>query len=363
VPQNAGSDFCWKEAVVTNVVAGLVAAFVIVWLNARWELRYVWPALVGGQVYAHAIGGLTQAAIVLGYPWLWRTTAVVRWPLLTLLLIATTAVGTLIGSFGMLAIGIVSPGSFWSAYWFSFRIGLLITFLFGFGAVAFDTLKARLDHATVRLREQELERERAQKSAAEARLSSLESRIHPHFLFNTLNSISALIRHDPQRAERLIERLAALLRFSLDCPQLGAVSFEDEMRIVAGYLEIEKARFGDRLRYSIDVPPDMARLEVPPLAIQTLVENSVKYAVAPRREGGTIRVSARRDGGAVVIEVWDDGAAFDLAQAPGGHGLDNLQSRLNTRYGGKAAVAVRPEQQGGKALVVTLPEQKLETAA
>src|SRR5205823_3935058 len=125
------------------------------------------------------------------------------------------------------------------------------------------------------------ERERALKLATEARLSSLESRIHPHFLFNTLNSISSLIQEDPVRAERLIERMAALLRFSLDSTNAGLVPLYQEMKIVRDYLEIERARFGDRLGFEVNIPAEFDRFEVPPLAIQTLVENSVKYAVSP----------------------------------------------------------------------------------
>ena len=125
-------------------------------------------------------------------------------------------------------------------------------------------------------------------------LASLESRIHPHFLFNTLNSISSLIPEDPARAERLVEQMAALLRFSLDANQSGLVPLASELKIVGDYLEIERARFGDRLRYQIDVPADLNESQIPPLSLQTLVENSVKYAIAPDRAGGEIRITGAR---------------------------------------------------------------------
>lgn len=119
---------------------------------------------------------------------------------------------------------------------------------------------------------------------------------------STLNSISALVREDPPAAERLIERLAQLLRFSLDS-HLGLVRLGNELHLVADYLEIEKARFRDRLRFEIEIPVHLHSVEIPALAVQTLVENSVKCAVSPRREGGTVCVTAHEADGAVAVGV------------------------------------------------------------
>ncbi len=200
----------------------------------------------------------------------------------------------------------------------------------------------------------------AKKLATEARLSSLESRIHPHFLFNTINSVSSLIQEDPKGAERLLERMSALLRFSLDSSQNGAVPLGTELKIVTDYLEIEKVRFGNRLRYAIDFPEAMAPVEIPPLSVQTLVENSVKYAVAPRREGGTVRVSGTVDGERLRLCVWDDGPGFTVDAMSPGHGLDNLQARLLTLYGTDAALDVR-RAPDGMAVTVSLPMQQSRT--
>ncbi len=126
------------------------------------------------------------------------------------------------------------------------------------------------------------------------------------------------------------------------------------MKIVNDYLEIEKARFGARLRYSIEVPDEFQKAEVPPFALQILVENSVKYAVAPRREGGELRVTARRKGGSIELEVSDDGPGFDGQALPSGHGLDTLRSRLETLFGAAARLEVtRPS--AGALVRVCLP--------
>ena len=206
--------------------------------------------------------------------------------------------------------------------------------------------------------QEQLAEERHRKLASEARMSSLESRIHPHFLFNTLNSISALIREDPAQAERTVERLATLLRYSLDSNTRRLVPLRQELRVVEDYLEIEKTRFGARLRYGIDSPEGMGDLEVPSLALQTLVENSIKHAVASNRQGGEIRVSARLDGEYLRLEVTDDGPGFDLRDIQPGHGLENLQERLALLFEGAGRLDL--ERAGGHMRVsVAVPQRKV----
>jgi LytS/YehU family sensor histidine kinase len=192
----------------------------------------------------------------------------------------------------------------------------------------------------------------------QARLSSLESRIHPHFLFNTLNSISALIREDPRKAERTVERLAALLRYSLDHNAGGLVPLHRELHVVEDYLEIEKTRFGDRLRFAVDVPAELADLDVPPLALQTLVENSIKHAVAPNRQGGEIAVRARLVSGSLVLEVSDDGPGFDHADIAQGHGLENLRERLAALFESEGRLEIA-RRNGRMVVAVAIPQKKV----
>jgi LytS/YehU family sensor histidine kinase len=191
-------------------------------------------------------------------------------------------------------------------------------------------------------------RYRSQYETARARLSSLESRLQPHFLFNTLNSISALIPDDPAAAERMTERLAALLRFSLDSTDRNTVSLERELKVTTDYLEIEKARFGPRLRYSVDVPPELMQAEVPPFCLQTLVENSIKYG------GGEIRVSACNGNGRLVLDVWDSGSGFGGGALPPNHGLHNLRARLSASWGSRAALEF-PREGSGTTVRISLP--------
>jgi LytS/YehU family sensor histidine kinase len=234
-----------------------------------------------------------------------------------------------VGSCFLCATGLVPWRAYWNLFGGAVKISLLLTFLFGVGELAASTMQRRLNEANEALKRKEEEERRARELATEARLMSLESRVHPHFLFNAINSILSLIREDPARAEYLLERMAALLRFSLDQSQGRLVPLDRELRVVRDYLEIEKARFGDRLRYKIDTSADLDA-EVPPLSIQTLVENSVKYAVSPRREGGTIHVKAFAREGQAVIEVTDDGSGFDDSAVGNGNGLSLVKERLGT---------------------------------
>ena len=178
----------------------------------------------------------------------------------------------------------------------SLKISILITLTFGIFTTVLESMRSRLNEATVALRTKERDEAEARRLTAEAQLASIESRVQPHFLFNTLNSIAALVHDDPAGAERMTGQLAALLRSALDSTATPLVTLDDELRVVRAYLDIERVRFGDRLRYSVELGEERGPALVPRMALQTLVENSVKYAVSPRPRGGSIvvRASQRR---------------------------------------------------------------------
>jgi signal transduction histidine kinase len=208
-----------------------------------------------------------------------------------------------------------------------------------------------------RYRDRELATSRLEARLAQTQLQVLRTQLHPHFLFNTLNAISALIQEDPAHAERMVERLAALLRFSLDATERGVVPLADELKIVTDYLEIERTRLGERLAFTVEAPAELGRAEVPPLSIQTLVENSVKHAIAPRPSGGRIRVTVGAGDRTLRLGVWDDGPGFSAEPLRAGHGLENLQSRLQARYGDAAALSIEARD-GGTLVTVTLPRTR-----
>jgi two-component system, LytTR family, sensor histidine kinase AlgZ len=214
-----------------------------------------------------------------------------------------------------------------------------VTIVIGIAMILIATDKARIEATELSLRTQQLERERAEKLAAEAQLASLASRVQPHFLFNTLNSISGLIREQPARAEAMIEHLSSLLRSSLDgqLNEKAVVDLAQELKLVTDYLEIQRTRLGGRLRYDLAVAPDAAG-QLPPFSLQTLVENSLKHVAARRPDAITIRIEARRDDHALSLAVTDDGPGFDPDAMKAGHGLDILQRRLRSIFGDAATL-------------------------
>lgn len=262
-----------------------------------------------------------------------------------LCLVVTGSLGSLVAVSVLQLAGIGGRGGFWIAYLADLPFSIVVTLAIGMSVSSYETLRYKLQAATLEARTRQMEQERAYKLLAEAQLSSLESRIHPHFLFNTLNSIAALIPMDPQRAEDTVGKLASLLRFSLNAQHSGLVPLAQELKIVRDYLEIESTRFGPRLRYEIIVPASLDSVKVPPLALQTLVENSVKHVAAIRTEGASIQVNGAMESGRIRLEVIDDGPGFSLGAAAPEHGLGNLAARLELLFGGTGRLDLTRESE------------------
>lgn len=247
--------------------------------------------------------------------------------------------------------------------WFdnSLKVSVIATLTVGVFFTARGIMRSRLKQATLALRTKERDEAEARRLASEAKLASLESRVQPHFLFNTLNSIAALIPQDPAGAERMTGQLASLLRSSLDTAATPLIALEHELSVVRNYLEIERVRFGDRLRYDIQADSRLNDREVPPLSLQTLVENSVKYAVSPSRAGATIWIRTQLVDERLQLQVEDDGPGLQGSELPG-HGLALLRERLDMAFGPSANLTV--EEQSGHTLVsIHIPDRLLVKSA
>lgn len=274
---------------------------------------------------------------------LWRRGGAYSLPVNAAVMVGAVLVGSFLGHAIVVGVGLVQTKSFWRGYWVTLKFSALISVTFGLSVMIYEYYRGKFAWA-------ELERERALKLASEARLASLASRIHPHFLFNTLNTISALIHEDPQRADEQLQRLSKLLRFSLDAPETNLVALDRELQVVADYLEIERTRFAERLRYQVEASAEARECSVPPMSVQTLVENSVKHHISKRREGGEIRVRAERHGGTLTVTVSDDGPGIPAGSALPGHGLDILRGRLEALFSNDAKLEI-----AGSEVTITLP--------
>jgi signal transduction histidine kinase len=231
-------------------------------------------------------------------------------------------------------------------------------------AIVVSTLWYRYLGDKNRLAEAEAEsgRERArvvelQRQALDAQLRSLQAQIEPHFLFNTLANVVSLIHSAPDDARRMLERLIDLLRGSLAASRSERTTLGQEAALIAAYLDILRIRMGERLSYTINVPPDLINMHIPPLTLQPLVENSVKHGLEPKLEGGSVRLSARSDGDSLLLEVEDDGLGFP--SNPGvGVGLANLRQRIASTYGARGQLVVEALARGTRART-TLPLQSV----
>jgi len=347
------------EALPINLAAAAVVIALRFWFDGRFTWREFLIGVCVILLFSNCVGMLIAVSINLPTRYFPSKRSLPNLLLMALLIAAAAALGCVIASSLVVVFGLYPPGAFFTVVSESLKISVLIGLIFGLSSFFYEKLKSELEATQLQLSARRLEEERARKLALAAQISSLESRLRPHLLFNTLNSISALIREDPEHAERMVERLSALLRFSLDSSERNTVPLSDEVKIVTDYLEIERARFGDRLRFEIEIPDSLLRIEVPPFCLQTLVENSVKYAVSGTRAGAGLRVEAEADDQSVKLSVSDDGPGFTAGAIRAGHGLDNLQARLSALYGDRAALDIRREEHLMK-VTVLLPQQYRE---
>lgn len=193
----------------------------------------------------------------------------------------------------------------------------------------------------------------------QARLQALRMQINPHFLFNTLNTISALIHENPNAADRMVVRLSELLRRTLDRGDVQEVPLREELEFLKGYLEIEQMRFSDRLTVTYDIEPKTNELLVPHLILQPLVENALRHGIMPREEAGQVEITARiLDGQHLELKVRDNGNGLAPANgSPGreGIGLNNIRSRLTQLYGDTQQFEIGNAVGGGVEARVRIP--------
>lgn len=207
-----------------------------------------------------------------------------------------------------------------------------------------------------KLQERELKASQLEAQLAQSQLQVLKMQLHPHFLFNTLNAISALIRESPDEAEEMVSQLGDLLRMTLDTAGLQEVSFKKELEFLKHYLDIEQTRFQDRLKVELAIEPEALDGLVPSMILQPLVENSVRHGVAPRPEGGCIKIKAWRDNSLLRLEVEDDGPGLSgdtpLKERVG---LTNTRARVRNLYGDEHGLRMHNAADGGLVVSLSIP--------
>ena len=233
-------------------------------------------------------------------------------------------------------------------FWGTFQWNVQVYWLIAGGWLAWDYYRES--------RNRELKATQLERLLAEAQLQALQTQLQPHFLFNALNTISAFVERNPEGARRMLEHLGDLLRFSLDRSDRQETTLQEELAALDHYLAIQRVRFEDHLRVSVEVGPETLRAAVPGLILQPLVENAIRHGAAQR--SSRIEVSAWRDNGSLHLRVTDDGPGLPPSwqmSERAGIGLSNTQQRLAQLYPEAHLFSVREAPGGGVVAEVVIP--------
>ncbi len=340
-------DIAWNTVIIGTVVGTLLNALV----EKNWILIYLFSF-----IYTFFISGWVKVLTTLFTTRLEKLTP--RNLMLAHIGITSLSgiLGTLMGS-GVISF-FFSVWDMWTLTLYLIAFNMVIAVTVGVIFTIYERLRSQQETARLALKEQEIAQQKLAKLKTEAELRALQAQINPHFLFNALNSIASLIPENPGKAEQMVEQLSDYFHQTLAMSNKMTITLQEELELVRTYLEIEKVRFGDRLRYEIRLKGVSPEVTIPALSVQPLVENAIKYAVSPRREGATITIHGGTEGEELILEVRDDGPGLPKDWQERGHGLHNVQARLAHLYNGAARLEAK--NQNGACLRLVIPTRNTE---
>jgi hypothetical protein len=240
-----------------------------------------------------------------------------------------------------------------------FKIGQLIAGFTNLSAIIFFwSLVYFAVHFFENYKKKEIESLIWEAAVKDYELKTLKSQLNPHFMFNAMNSIRALIEEDPESAKTAITKLSNLLRYSLKMERMELVPLEDEIENVKDYLDLERIRFEERLKYQVNIDSKSRKIEIPPMMIQTLVENGIKHGISKKTEGGEISVLSRVDNSHLYVQIKNSGRFYeeDLKKSKG-FGVSNTKHRLSLIYGEKAKFEIKNENSEKVIAEIEIPIQ------
>lgn len=221
----------------------------------------------------------------------------------------------------------------------------VVTFL---GFYYYELTKKKLELRT-------LEVEELRQLQLQSKLISMQAKINPHFLFNTLNTVVELVHSEPDKVERIVLNLSDMYRSVLNLPEEGMIPIHQELDLITKYLNTEKERLGDRLIYSIQCDEACTSLMIPPLLIEPLVENAVIHGIAKKRDGGSVTVIVALKEKGILVTVSDTGKGFDVAQIREGFGVKSVRERVAIQYKDKGAFTITSEPEKGTTVHLEIP--------
>jgi two-component system LytT family sensor kinase len=332
--------------------------------------------LVDGNVSWPHIGHITLSS-VLGVLISWPLRYLYRWafikPFAQRVVVASFAIIVLSGVWTASRIQVyawmVNEPAIWTEvhYWYFGSLSIFLSWTVLYYGIKYYQLLSRehqmLLEESEKKRAEQLRRSEAESAAREAQLKMLRYQLNPHFLFNALNAINALVRlEELGKAQGMIQLLSNFLRHSLDQDYVENVTLEEEIATLKLYLDIEKTRFEDRLILEYEIEPDALTAMVPGLILQPIIENSIKYAISESEQGGTIRIAASVQGDCLLLEISDTGPGLNGKSSLEGRGvgLRNTIKRLETLYDSKYSFDTSDRKPSGLTVTICLPLESSE---
>lgn len=239
----------------------------------------------------------------------------------------------------------------------------VISFIVGSILYTYERMQKQIEESYRQMEEKRNLEIQLRELAAQAELKAMRAQFNPHFLFNALNSISALIDANPAKAEETLHQLSELLRYVLDSSGKDWVPLLEELRFLDKYLAIEQARFGERLAVEKHIDPASEKVLIPSFILQPLVENAVKHGIEPKINGGTVGIEAHCEGSTCFVSISDDGPGIELEKLfSRGRGLTTVRDRLQLLYQGRASFTIRNQEKGGTKIMLTFPREGYENS-
>jgi two-component system LytT family sensor kinase len=346
---------CCKESIGTTLIITQVAAVVITIILSVYGQGRLYVILILTFLFSNSIGLSTHMMFATAdyFRFVPYSEEKKRFKLSSVLL---TLAGMLIGSEMTMLIDNIFLGYMNIPFWSSTHLKILgvnffLASLIGLGGHTFVKTRKRLEQKI-------LENQKIKHLRTQAQLLALQSKINPHFLFNTLNTMLSLVYKSPEKVETMILNLSDIYRKVLQLPENELITLKEETDLIREYLEIEKIRMGERLGFNISLEPELETIKIPPLLIEPIVENAVIHGISPRPQGGTVDIEIKRNANKIAIQILDNGTGFETHPSKTGFGLQSIRERLQLIYKDRADFKMNTPSTGGTCVILELPYEQ-----
>lgn len=346
---------CCKDYIGTTLIITQMAAVVITIILSVYSQGKLYAILILSFLFSNSIGLSTHMMFAAAdyFRIIPYSDEKKRFRPFSVLL---TLGGMLMGSEITMLIDNIFLGYLNIPFWSSIHLKILgvnffLAALFGLGGHTYVKTRKRLEQKI-------LENQNIKHLRTQAQLMALQSKINPHFLFNTLNTMLSLVYKSPEKVETMILNLSDIYRKVLQLPENESITLKEETDLIREYLEIEKIRMGERLGFNIFLEPELETVKIPPLLIEPIVENAVIHGISTKPQGGTVDIEIKRKKNKIAIQIVDNGTGFEKHPAKTGFGLQSIRERLQLIYKDRADFKMNTPSTGGTCVILELPYEQ-----